>query len=197
MTCKITCFFEDIAHEQFICAVVRRLAKKNEIQIELSVRNAIHGSKMLLELVIYLKELKNQKECCPNILIVVRDGDCRRHQEVKREILEKTNSILKGSLPAIVCAIPEPHIERWYVEDQNAFKKVLPTTDLEKWQYRCEKVYYKRILKKAIQSTGVEPSLGGAEYGEDIGNFVDPRRMDDSFRAFWHELDNILIAQMR
>lgn len=64
-------------------------------------------------------------------------------------------------------AIPDPHIERWMLVDEAAFRTVfgrgctLPGL-------KCAKDEYKRLLLKEIRDSGIEPILGGEEFAEDI-----------------------------
>jgi hypothetical protein len=47
-------------------------------------------------------------------------------------------------------------------------------------------------LVETIQRAGIEPSLGGAEYGAEIAQKLNPERMDESFRDFWKELLRVM-----
>ena len=72
----------------------------------------------------------------------------------------------------IVVAIPEPHIERWYLADPRAVGAVLGATDDRPVpRGRCQRDLYKRRLREAfrhVSKGSVDPPLGGIEYGEDI-----------------------------
>jgi len=69
----------------------------------------------------------------------------------------------------VVYAIPDPHIERWYIMDQRAFKDGV---GLEKGadmpEYKCKKAYYKHVLNQALRDSNVSSLLSGAEYAEKI-----------------------------
>lgn len=111
------------------------------------------------------------------------DGNCKKVAQVRQHIQQEVAS--KGvNIPHLVCAVPNPHIERWYLEDQQAFKKVLPKAQPEKLRYECERDRYKKALIEVIRAAGVEPLLGGAEYGEDIAKILDTSGLDRSFNTF-------------
>lgn len=184
---KVVCFFEDIAHERFIRALIERAAQESNVSVDISVLNATHGSKVWLELRKYLRDLTNELQPMPDVLVVVIDGNCRTAAQVRREIEQEVqNRNLSG--PHLVCAVPDPHIERWYLEDQQAFKSVVPESQPKKLKHKCERDRYKKALLQAFESASVMPVLGGAEYGEEIAQKIDPSRMDDSFKEFWKEL---------
>lgn len=91
-----------------------------------------------------------------------------------------------------VCAVPDPHIERWLLLDSAAFKEVLgkgcPAPD-----QRCERDRYKQQLLQAIRDTGRTPLLGGMEHAESLINAFDIARIahtDNSFGKLVSELDD-------
>lgn len=180
---QVVCFFEDIAHEKFITALIQRAAELKEVSVNIQVLNATHGSKVWRELREYMHEVE-KKRFYPDILVVVIDSDCQTVSQVRKKIKE----VIGSASFQLVCAVPNPHIERWYLEDQQALKQVLHGAQPQKLSYKCERDRYKSALIEAIRSARVEPLLGGAEYGEEIAKYLDPRRMDESFQDFWKEL---------
>lgn len=191
-TLQVVCFFEDIAHERFITALIKRAAEQQNVTPAIKVLNATHGSRMWKEFRQYLRELEAEVTPLPDVFIVVMDGNCQKATEVVRKIEDEVKKV-SVTLPRLVCAVPDPHIERWYLEDQQAFKKVLPRAQPpKKLRYKCEHDRYKRALIEAIRAAGVEPLLGGAEYGEDIAKVLDPSRLDRSFKTFWRDLCSAL-----
>lgn len=187
---QVVCFCEDIAHERFIVALIQRAAREQGTSVQIKVLSATHGSKVRREFRQYLHELKSGTRSLPDILVVVLDGNCRKAAQVRKEIEQEA----RGLVLHLVCAIPDPHIERWYIEDQQALKSILPGAQPRKLRYKCERDQYKQALVEAIRAAGVEPLLGGAEYGDKIANSLDPARLDRSFKIFWGELLRALRA---
>jgi hypothetical protein len=191
--CTVVCFFEDIAHEAFITELVRRAAKEQGKVVEIDTRNATGGAKVWGELKAFLRDLVSATGK-PDILVVVVDGNCnpkQKQQQVMQLLQSQTLPI-----PHYVIGVPDPHIERWYLEDTNALPQVLPGAKPNPPHYKCQKNLYKNALKDAIRAaTRMEPLLGGAEYGDGIASVLDPHivsRKDGSFDKFWKDLNNAL-----
>ncbi len=186
---RVVCFCEDIAHERFVRAIIQRAAEEvRSTPVEIQVLNATHGSRVWREFQQYLREVKADQKLLPEVLVIVIDGNCKKAAQVRRAVEEEVEK-MGLAIPHLVCAIPDPHIERWYLEDQRALKSILPRAKPEKLpSKKCERDRYKQALKNAIRAAGVEPSLGGAEYGEDVAKALEPSRLDDSFKNFWRDL---------
>jgi hypothetical protein len=56
--CVVICFFEDIAQEKFIKAIVKRASQEVEKNVQVKVRSATHGSRVWNEFELYLKDIK-------------------------------------------------------------------------------------------------------------------------------------------
>jgi len=184
---EVVCFCEDIAHERFIRGLIQRAAEDHGVSAHIRVLNATHGSRVWLEFRQYLQELAKGQHLLPDVLVVVIDGNCKGASQVRQDIEREVHKQNVG-VPHLVCAVPNPHIERWYLDDQQALKSVLPGARPQKLSYKCERDWYKQALRQAIRDAGVEPLLGGAEYGEDIARILQPSRLDRSFQTFWKEL---------
>jgi hypothetical protein len=189
--CQILCFLEDVAHEKFLVALIRRAADQVKVPVRIQVRNATGGSRAWTEFRRFLADLGRSNAERPDILVVAIDGNCRKSATVRDQIKREACNA-SASVPRIVCAVPDPHIERWYIEDSTALPQVLPGAQSRKLRYKCQRHRYKGALRDAVRLSGVEPMLGGAEYGEDVAQVVNPEKMDRSFRLFWRELLNSL-----
>jgi hypothetical protein len=189
---QVTCFFEDVAQERFLKALIERAGARLGPQLTIRVRNATHGSRVWKELASYFQDLEKGVEAQPDLLVVSLDSDCKNRGEVRKEVQSLADRY--GFLKPLVCAIAEPHVERRYLEDQEALAKLFPGIKSQKLKYKCEKDWYKKALVEAIRSAGIEPLLGGAEYGADIAQHMNPQRLDKSFQAFWDELGKVLKA---
>ena len=61
--------------------------------------------------------------------------------------------------------------------------------------YKCERGEYKKLLVSNIQAAGVEPTIGGIEFGSDLVSSMDIDRAmqaDPSFNRFVSDLRNAL-----
>lgn len=184
--CKTLGFCEDYAHEMFITGIFERF------NLRIEIRNSTGGSRVWNSLGRFIENIKKGIEDMPDILVVVIDGDCNKYTEVRDRIsylIESKNV----NIPCLVVAIPEPHIERWYIEDQQAIQNAIGKVNYIKPKYKCERHYYKNILRELIRSANVDsPLLGGVEYGKEIAKNLNPNMMDNSFKSFWQDLRSAL-----
>jgi hypothetical protein len=103
-----------------------------------------------------------------------------------KEIREVTDA----TAARVICAVPDPHIERWLLVDSAAFKSVLGRGCAAPDQ-KCEKARYKRLLIEAIRQAGIIPNLGGIEFAADIVaamNLARASRLDPSLKPFLDEM---------
>jgi len=187
-------FLEDVGHENFIKSLVIRVASEMRFpygDVNHDVRNATAGKgTTMTELKRFLRDVKSGEELPFAILIVAIDGNCQTYREKRDEISKIAQQT--GYPGALVCAIPDPHIERWYLIDKEAFCQVVETDVYPKVpSYKCEKGIYKKAMKESFAKTGIVPPLGGIEYGEDIALKIDfyiAQRADAAFKHFLNGL---------
>ncbi len=158
----IRMFVEDIGHQEVVGTLVERLAQESGIEINLRVLSASGGSGTVLhEFQRYVSGL--QIGNMPDLLIAAIDANCRGIARRRKEILEKAGNLKDLT----VCAVPDPHIERWLLIDSAAFKKVLGT-GCQAPAGKCERGLFKRLLFKAVRESGRSPLIGGVEHAKDI-----------------------------
>ena len=187
---NISLFAEDEAHEDFLSALVHRLADDYHVKINLKSRSVRGGhGKVIAELRMYQQGLRDYNEPLPDLIVVGTDSNCRGFGARKREI---DQAISMDFTDLVICAIPEPHIERWLLLDSEAFKTVLgkgcPTPD-----QKCERDRYKRLLIEAVRAAGLVPISGGIEHTEELVNAMNLSRIAQIDRA----MDRLLSALHR
>jgi hypothetical protein len=185
---KLLLFLEDIGQEAFISEVALRVAKEESVDIQIEVRNATGGlGRALTEFKRFLADLQNKGRNSTDILLVAIDGNSQGWKERKKEI----TSIAGSFTGYLVCAIPEPHIEKWYLIDSEALRKALQQpVRVDIPQKNREKDFYKRLLAKAFREAGLAGTLPSA-YACDIVRNIDFYRagqVDRSFLGFLTEL---------
>ena len=187
---EIALFVEDFAHQAFLAALVQRLAAEYGIDVRLDWRNARRGhGAVVKELRQFLHDLQLGRDRLPDLVIVATDANCKGLVERLRQITDVTGKV---DVPT-VCAVPDPHIERWLLVDSAAFKTVFGHGCSAPDQ-KCERGRYKKMLNDAIRASGVTPSLGGIEFSEDIVAAMDFNRAaaaDASLRKLIDELRGI------
>lgn len=177
---NVSLFVEDRAHEDFLTALIQRLADEYNVKINIkasSVRGG-HG-KVVTELRQYLRDLHHYKEDLPDLVIVGTDGNREGFSERKKAIDQVTSDFTD----LVICAIPDPHIERWLLLDPAAFKTVLGK-GCQVPDQKFEKDRYKKLLIEAVLEAGLMPILGGIEHAADIVNAMDFQRVAQSDRSF-------------
>lgn len=185
---KIVLFVEDFAHEVLLKTLIQRLATLHDVAIgRPEIRSARGGyGRVLRELEQYLREVERGRQHVPDLLVVGTDSNCKGLLKRRQEVEEV---IAKYQLP-VICAIPDPHIERWLLLDSAAFKAVLGKGCAAPDQ-KCERDRYKHLLIKAIRNAGVTPLFGGIEHAEDIVKEMNLPRLektDESFGKFLRAL---------
>lgn len=184
----VSVFVEDAAHESFIVGLVDRIAGELGIQVDVEVRNALGGrGSVLTSLRRYVRDVARGRERFADVLVVAIDGNCQRSQVIRREIrriVEREN--YAGHL---VCAVPNPHIELWYLSDGRAVHSVIgaPGPQAGLPGHKCEKARYKTLLRNAFLDGDIDPPAGGSEYGGEIAHELDlnrARSSDETLDAF-------------
>ena len=176
---NINLFVEDVAHEDFLTALIQRLANADNVEINIkasSVRGG-HGT-VITELKQYLRDLQHNKEDLPDLVIVGTDSNCRGLSEREKKI-DQVTSDLTG---IVISMIPEPHIERWLLLDSEAFKAVFgkgcPDPD-----QKCGRGRYKNMLLNAIYEATMVPPLDGMERVEELVNEMNLQRVSQIDRS--------------
>jgi hypothetical protein len=175
-------FAEDQAHEEFIKAIVDRLAAEEQKVISLRVRSARSGhGRALGELSLYQRAVIEGLAGLtrPDLLVVAIDANCKRVAAAKKEITEKIDSSLRNQT---VVACPDPHIERWYVADPDSFAQVVGARP-KLGRKKCERGYYKSILSGTLASAGHPTTLGGIEFAPELVAAMDLHRAGKTERT--------------
>jgi hypothetical protein len=201
MAAKITIgyFLEDRGHEIFLKAIVARMAKEKGFrpgEWSDDVRSAT-GGQSIQKYRSFLKYISRMKRHFPfDILIVASDGNCKGYVEKKHQLLGYAEKAKIAFLDKIVFAIPDPHIEKWYLNDPNGFNRALGSGVLPVLPpYKCEKGVYKKVMKDVIASSDIAPQFGGYEYGERIVeemDLYDAGKADSSLKHFLEDIGNAL-----
>ena len=191
---RIDLFVEDIAHENLLRSLIARIAQEEDYAALCQVRSARGGRPQVFrEFKLYHQHLRRNVLDIPDLFVVAIDSNCSTFIKVKKEIEEITDENYQHLL---VCACPDPHIERWYMADPNSFYSVVgyrPAVGAKK----CERNYYKQLLRKAILEGGNPATFSGIEFASELAGAMDlfqAERVDASLKAFLGDLRNKLRA---
>lgn len=174
---KIVLFVEDFGHEEFLKALLERVAKECKQPIKPIPRSVRGGrGKMLSEFKEYLRDVRREREGIPDLIVVASDANCQGYVTRRDEFYQANQQTIDT-----LYAIPDPHIERWMLLDSAAFKSVFGK-GCQAPDYKCSKDRYKKLLLEAIlhAGTGVLPPLGGMEYAKDVVDAIDLVRMEQA-----------------
>ncbi len=188
---RVGYFLEDVAQQQFVVALVQRVAINVGLDVDTlthEVRNASGGKgRAMTELKQFLRDMAKGLVSPPPVLVIAIDGNCQGYTEKQREIRQQAE---KYEFPGhLTCATPDPHIERWYMADSVSFQKVTESPyQPEVPAYKCERGRYKKAMFEAMQNGAL---LGGAEFGAEIAQAMDinkAQQIDPSLRHFIDQL---------
>lgn len=191
---QIDLFAEDRGHEELLRPLLVRLAQEEKKSIEVCVRSARGGhGRAIAELALYQRTMLKRpgREPFPNLLVAAIDANCKSYTAARKEL---TDALLEPFAPITVCACPDPHVERWYLADQDAFQEVVglrPDVPAGK----CERDLYKQILAQAVVEAGHPATLGGIEFARELAkamNYFRAGKVDTSLKHFLEEVRNRL-----
>jgi len=191
---RVGYFLEDIAHEKFIAALVRRVGQEAGLAseaLEHVVYNASGGKgRTMTELRRFLRDAERGIVPPTPVLVVAIDGNCQGYTEKHNEIRRVAGDY--GYAGQLVCAIPDPHIERWYMADPGGLQQAIgagvrPVPPA----YKCERGRYKQAILGVFADVGIKPLLGGAEYGNDVVKAMDLYAAQQADPALKHFVDHL------
>lgn len=171
--CKILFFLEDNAQESFIPPLVERLIIDiggNIDNYDLQVLSA-RGGGSIRAYKDFIKLAKKGRHPSADLLIVGSDGNCNGFNKRRQQLLDASKGV---PFLSVIPAVPDPHIERWYLLDNSALAaasgipvQAVPPT------IKCDKNHYKQMLKDVFYRNNLLPPLGGTEYGPLVTKTMD------------------------
>lgn len=166
-------FLEDSAQEALIPNLVQRLIaeeEKNPQDYELKVLSA-RGGGSIRAYKEFINGVKQRKTPAADVLVVGSDGNCNGFAKRRTQLNAAAKDVPYST---IITAIPDPHIERWYLLDNKALADAagVPVQAVPP-AAKCDKGHYKKLLKDTFAQHNLSPPLGGAEYGPRIAATMD------------------------
>jgi hypothetical protein len=136
-------FVEDRAQEEFLKAMVKRIAVEEHKEIRLNVITARGGpGRALRELELYQRSVQGGLRQLPNLLLVAIDSNCSSYAGKRAAIEQVMEAEFRGRT---ILACPDPHIEKWYLADPPSFH-VTVGSQPSLGKKKCERGRYKTIL---------------------------------------------------
>ena len=119
----------------------------------------------------FVHDAREQTNLSADLLVVGSHANCKGFKKRRDQV----SRIAKNSpYEEVVTAIPDPHVERWYLLDVQALSRAAGVSiSTSAPEYKCEKNRYKTLLRQAFMNTGIVPPLGGIEYGPVVARHMD------------------------
>ncbi len=180
-------FMEDVAQENFMTSIVRRIGTERSIQAIFEIRNATGGiPKMRGELSRFLRDHTQIGNPVFDILIIVQDADQNSESDTKSEIQRHIDRI--GYPGETIIAVPTPYIEAWYLADPISIQSVARSSNLIQIpQGDSGKDIYKEELSRAFPSA----LYGGIEYADEIVANMNLYRAGQNVSSLRHFIDEL------
>lgn len=192
---EIPLFIEDTAHRLVVGALVERMARERNIQIELDPRNASGGhGRVASSFSRYARDLQRQHESPPDFAVVATDANCKGWNERSREFRRMAEPTFLAE--RAVFAVPDPHVERWLLLDSAAFRAAVGRGCKAPGR-KCGRDEYKQRLVEAIIAAGKPPGPGGLEFAKPIVSNMDIQRAARDDRSFGRFIDDLDAAFRR
>ncbi len=170
---RVAFFLEDSAQEAIIPPLFQRLAAEEGFTADQIIAQVLsaRGGGSLTAFRQFLKDAQRRGHLNADLLVVGVDANCKGFT-VRRDLVMKAAA--KSPYGEIIAAIPDPHVERWYLLDTPALSQAagVPIA-VSVPAYKCEKNRYKTFLRQAFLNTGITPPLGGLEYGPVVAQHMD------------------------
>jgi hypothetical protein len=185
----IDLFAEDLAHQELLSPLVERVAQAEGKRVRLHVRSARGGHGVALT------EFKRHQDALlkgmgggvPDLVIAAIDANCSRVTAARQRVLRAVRPQFAG---LCIPACPDPHIERWYLADLQAFHEVVGHTPSVP-RAKCERDLYKQILAQAVVDAGHPATLGGIEFARELAEAMDFARAGRLARSLGRFVDEL------
>jgi hypothetical protein len=195
-TIVVDVFVEDFAHEKFLLALLSRVAREAGVVVRHQVLSSRGGHARAIEAMVQAQRgllAGGIPRPLADLFLVGIDGNCTTPREKRKEILARC---VPSFVDRLVIACPDPHIERWFMADPEAFHDVVdakPKVGKEK----CQRDFYKHLLASTVASAGQPAPLGGIELADDLVQAMDLFRAGKADPALGQFLDDLRTAIQR
>ena len=175
---RVLFFLEDIGHESLIPPLVDRIAEEERRLLIPTIRSARGGEPAArASLKDWIDDTRNGF-IDTDIVVIAIDGNCLKPPQREKEICELLGA--QKQIVPVILAIPNPHVECWYLFDAPALKQVagLSRTPPAIPKRKCHPDFYKDHLRKATAE--VMPTQGGTEFGPDLAREMNLPQMKEA-----------------
>ena len=168
MAYRVELFCEDSAHESCARAVISRIARELQIDLNVHVGSARFGLPRLKRELRDFQSLLRQGSGTPDLLVVVADGNDAGPNERQREVAEVIDPAV---FPRYIVGAPDPYVERWLLADPVSFAQRFGRQPVLGTPYGRDG--WKQRLVESLEAAGEIVTQGGAEFSEEIIEVMD------------------------
>lgn len=187
---RVAFFLEDAAQEAIVPPLFKRLADEEGFDpghFDFQVLSA-SGGDSLGAFRHFLKDAPKYGHLKADLLVVGSDANCKGFPVRRGLVLKEAE---KSPYSEVIVAIPDPHIERWYLLDVKALAHAAGVKlSVSTPAYKCDKNHYKTLLRQAFTGTEVIPPLGGIEYGPQVAEAMDLYQAGKNDHGFAEFIEN-------
>lgn len=148
---RVTLFCEDLGHETFVRALLKRISREEGVATHLEVRNSRGGLGRTVSELRAWQALVARRGGSPDLLIVLVDANSEG-PTVRRQLVH--GALDPRVFPRWVIGVPDPYVERWFFADGGVFRRVTgcpaPSADALKVSRRA----WKEALRDAMDASG-------------------------------------------
>lgn len=190
---SIALICEDYAQESLLDPLIKRIVREHDCLPSVSLLSGRGGApKVKIATEILPNRMCSDNWPRPDLIVIGHDSNCNGHTQTINTVKDWLTPELAEMT---VFACPDPHIERWYIAEQDTFTKVIGCQRLHVPVDKCDRHYYKKLLRDAVRDAGKITTNDGIEFGPDIARDVDLYkldRLDPSFSDFHDQLKSQL-----
>lgn len=168
-------FCEDVGHEVVVGALLRRVAAECGVSVDIHTRSARGGvGRALTELKTWQRLRKGGVHFAPDLLVVALDANSKG---VGARLKEVEKIVDRQYFLNVVCACPDPYIERWLLADEGAVHRVLDVSPGSAPD-GASKARYKTHLRDVIERSGnLVLTTAVQDYGPELVEAMDLYRV--------------------
>jgi hypothetical protein len=170
----VACFVEDLATENYVGALIERLASEESTSVSVRFLSDRGGGIVKPHFRAYqsAQEKGFLPGGRPDLLVLVADCDCRPRGTCRAEL----DALIDRAVFADhVIGAPDSHVEAWYLADADSFFTVVGAAAPPPPK-KCTKDAHKKRLEDAVKAGGHPLTHGGAEFGPDLVTAMDLHR---------------------
>lgn len=188
---RVDLYCEDRGHEQFVRALIQRLAREERLPVAAHTASGRGGhGRAVTEFRAWQKKMQKGEGRVPELLILTIDANCSDWNGFHKDLEEAIDPTV---FPRWVVGCPEPHVERWCLADPTSFRQVVggPAPDDPG---KCERALYKRLLRESILAAGQLILTDEMEFAPELVQAMDLYRAGKRQRSLGRFVDELRLA---